>query len=304
MDYRMLSSDEHTTAEAGASRGARRERKRERTRGEGCQPIEAHAALPPQSGRTRHSTQPCKPETVEDALRLEAGAALQRAVGQSMIREGDRFDGLQELVDAAGMETAAVAFLDPRNPGNNYMPSTLAPGNGGEMVLLKPEEVSDVPRFVDTVRESPDVLTARASRTRLELASKAGVLDLGVDLAQTIKARNSFEKMIAHQLAALHCLAMNAVARADDLTKLHKSFPGDQTYSIEANRNATTAARLVTTMIDGYVALDRVRRGGRQTIKVIQQVAVSNGGRAAVAGSVKTGGHRRKPKTQRERTQK
>jgi hypothetical protein len=261
----------------------------------------ADPATPPCNAPT--STRPCnKPQTVEDALRLEARAALNRAVGQSMIREGDRFDGLHELVDAAGMEAAAAAFLDPRNPDNNYMPSTLAPGNGGEMVLLKPEVVSDVPRLVDTVRESPDVLAAHASRARLELASKAGVLELGVDLAETIKARNSFEKMITHGVAALHKLAMNAAARADDLTKLHKSFPGEQTYSIEANRNATTAARLVTAMIDGYAALDRVRRGGRQTIKVIQQVAVAPGGKAVVAGSVKTGGRRRKQKTQRGRT--
>ena len=66
--------------------------------------------------------------------------------------------------------------------------------------------------------------------------------------------------MIAHQVAALHSLVMNAVARANDLTKLHKSFPGHQTYSIEANRNAATAGRLVTAMIDGYAVLDRVRR--------------------------------------------
>jgi hypothetical protein len=176
------------------------------------------------AGVTGFRSPTIKPACMPNDATKSAGCSCQFGNGQSMIREGDRFDGLQELVDAAGMETAAVAFLDPRNPGNNYMPSTLAPGNGGEMVLLKPEEVSDVPRFVDTVRESPDVLTARASRTRLELASKAGVLDLGVDLAQTIKARNSFEKMIAHQLAALHCLAMNAVARGDDLTKLHKRF--------------------------------------------------------------------------------
>jgi hypothetical protein len=236
-----------------------------------------------------------KPETVEDALRLETQAALTRAEWQSIIREGgDRVEGLQELADAAGMEAAAAAFLDPRDPANNYMPSTLAPGNGGEMVLLKPDEVSDAPRLVDTVRESPDVLTARASRARLELASRAGVLDLGVDLAQTIKARNSFEKMIAHQLAALHSLAMNAAARANDLTNLHKSYPGEHAYSIEANRNATTAARLVATMIDGYATLDRVHRGGRQTIKVIQQVAVGPGGQAVVAGSVKAGGRRGK----------
>jgi hypothetical protein len=258
------------------------------------------AADPAAPSNAPNSTRPRnKPETVEDALRLEAGAALNRAVGQSMIREGDRVNGLNELADAAGMEAAAAAFLDPRNPANNYMPSTLAPGNGGEMVLLKPDEVSDVPRLVDTVRESPDVLTARASRARLELASRAGVLDLGVDLAQTIKARNSLEKMLAHQLAALHGLSMTAAARAHDLMRQHKTF-GDPASSIEAARNANTAARLMAAFQDGFVALDRVRRGGRQTIKVIQQVAVGQGGRAVVAGSVKTGG-RKTPKTRGRR---
>jgi hypothetical protein len=258
------------------------------------------AADPATPSNAPNSARPCKLETVEDALRLEAGAALNRAVGQSIIREGgDRVEGLQELADAAGMEAAAAAFLDPRDPANNYMPSTLAPGNGGEMVLLKPEEVSDVPRLVDTVRESPDVLTARASRARLELASKAGVLELGVDLAETIKARNSLERMLAHQLAALHGLSMTAAARAHDLMRQHKTF-GDPASSIEAARNANTAARLMAAFQDGFVALDRVRRGGRQTIKVIQQVAVAPGGKAVVAGSIKTGG-RKRPKTQGRR---
>lgn len=45
----------------------------------------------------------------------------------------------------------------------------------------------------------------------------------------------------------------------------------------------------------GYIALDRVRRGGRQTVKVIhQQIAVSEGGKAIVSGSIKARGPRRK----------
>jgi hypothetical protein len=47
-------------------------------------------------------------------------------------------------------------------------------------------------------------MNAEASRQRLQLASKAGALVAAVDAAETIKPRNSLERMAAHQLAALH----------------------------------------------------------------------------------------------------
>jgi hypothetical protein len=64
--------------------------------------------------------------------------------------------------------------------------------------------------------------------------------------------------------------------------------------AIEACRLANASARMMGAFQDGLLALDRVRRGGRQTVKVVhvhQQVAVGPGGRAVVAGgSVKTKG--------------
>jgi hypothetical protein len=45
---------------------------------------------------------------------------------------------------------------------------------------------------------------------------------------------------------------------------------------------------------DGLLALDRIRRGGKQTVKVVHQhVAVGPGGQAVVAaGGVKGGGRK------------
>ena len=64
----------------------------------------------------------------------------------------------------------------------------------------------------------------------------------------------------------------------------------EQLASIEAARLANTAARMMAAYQDGMLALDRIRRGGRQTVKVIHQhVAVGPGGQAVVAGSMKTG---------------
>ena len=45
---------------------------------------------------------------------------------------------------------------------------------------------------------------------------------------------------------------------------------------------------------DGLLTLERIRRGGKQTVKVVHQhVAVGPGGQAVVAaGGVKGGGHK------------
>ena len=142
----------------------------------------------------------------------------------------------------------------------------------------------------------PDLLNAHASQARLELASKAGALTLGVDIAETIKARNSLERMLAQQLGTLHMLAMMSAASAHQMLRQQTAF-GNQAQSIEAARHATAAARLMGVFQSGYVALDRVRRGGRQVVRVThlhQQVAVAKGGKAVVAGSVKTGGPRKR----------
>lgn len=194
------------------------------------------------------------------------------------------------------MNNAAACFLDPLT----HTTRPPARRNGGEMMLETADDLADFPRLVDTLRESPDVLSAEASKRRLQMASKAGCLVDAVDLAQTIKPKNSVEKMLAHQLAALHSLSMTMIGNARDLSRKHMTGLGGQTVSIEAARNAVTAAKLITAFQTGMLALDRVRRGGRQTVKVIyQQVAVNEGGQAVVTGSVKARGPRPKGHTRR-----
>ena len=54
------------------------------------------------------------------------------------------------------------------------------------------------------------MVTARASHQRLALTGNA--LLLAVDAPNSIKPRNSLERMSAHQLAVLHRLGMNSPA--------------------------------------------------------------------------------------------
>ena len=55
-------------------------------------------------------------------------------------------------------------------------------------------------------------ISRRSRAARLELADKAGALEMGLDLADTIQADNSMEKMLVHQMAAVHNSAMRMTA--------------------------------------------------------------------------------------------
>jgi len=238
-----------------------------------------------------------KTESVEDALRNQVEADRKRALAETMADEWSDPTGARfELAEAQALDASAAAYLDTAS----HTTAPLKVGNGGEIVLRTQEAMAKVPGIIDTVHDtSADMLNAEASRNRLELAASAHALIIGVDAAQSIQARNSLEKMLVHQLAASHVLAMKFAARATDLLRRMELNPGHQMLSVEASRAAGTAARLMSTSQDGLATLERIRRGGKQTVKVVhvhQQVAVGRGGKAMVAGAVKTGGGRRRGK--------
>jgi hypothetical protein len=156
-------------------------------------------------------------------------------------------------------------------------------GNGGEMAIGS----KAMAPFIDTVRERPDMLAIEASQHRMELVDKADVLTLAVDAATTIQATNSLEKMLIHQMAAAHSLALKAHAEALDLLKAYKrTGHAHQQLSIEAGRMMNASARMMDTYQHGMLTLAKIRSGGQQTV-VVQHVNVGDGGRAMVAGQVK-----------------
>ncbi|MCR4339211.1 MAG: hypothetical protein NUW01_04905, partial [Gemmatimonadaceae bacterium] len=61
--------------------------------------------------------------------------------------------------------------------------------------------------IIDTL-EHPNTVTAGASGRRLSAARGVGVLEPAIDAAQSAQAANSIEKMLCHQLAAVHFTAM------------------------------------------------------------------------------------------------
>ena len=143
----------------------------------------------------------------------------------------------------------------------------------------------------DTVT-NPDYVTADASRDRLQLLQRVGALELGLDAADTIEARNSLEKMAAHQMAVLHRHIMRMAGAMDDMLTAYPHQETFQTRNIERCRLANSIARMSAAYLQGLLVLARIRSGGTQTVNVHhhhQNVQVNDGGQAVVAGKVRTG---------------
>jgi hypothetical protein len=130
--------------------------------------------------------------------------------------------------------------------------------------------------LIDTL-EHPDAISTGAASQRLHVAHEAGVLRPAVDTAQSAQASNSVEKMLCHQMAAAHHVAMHLV------TQSHA--PG--LPPAEVVRFSNAAARQFEVYQSACLVLQKLKTGGTQRILVQQQqVNVGPGGQAVVAGRV------------------
>lgn len=149
----------------------------------------------------------------------------------------------------------------------------------GEALHVDPRELEYNPTFerLRNTLEKPNMISVKASEERMEAALKAGVLEMAVDAAESARASNSIEKMLAHQMAASHQLAMKLVTRIND-----------QMAPADAVRLTNAAARMMLAFQSGVLTLHKIRTGGKQVV-VVQHVDVSSGGQAVVAGSMNAG---------------
>jgi hypothetical protein len=131
----------------------------------------------------------------------------------------------------------------------------------------------------------PDSPAVEASADRSRLLQQASVLELGIDAAASIQARNSIEKMLAHQMAACHSNAMRLIAETTDRYELNAST------EMLMIKKINLAARLMDVFQKGMDTLTRTRTAGKQTITV-KQVHVT-GGQNVIADNVTTGGRER-----------
>ena len=186
------------------------------------------------------------------------------------------------LADALDNEADALVAI-PEPPITNM----------GE--VCKPH-IADLPNkfWLTNTLTDGNLITEEASITRTDLLMQPNmdISALALDAAQTVKADNSLEKMLAHQLALTHEMvmklgnaAMGEVQKIQHLTTFGNGLrQGDAT---ELQRLTNSVARLQTTFQQGMLTMQKLRTGGNQTVTV-QHVNIGAGGQAVI-GNV-TGG--------------
>lgn len=123
-------------------------------------------------------------------------------------------------------------------------------------------------------------LDASAERKKLLLGPNLDVCALALDTADSIEAKNSLEKMLAHQLALAHTLVFDFANKATT-----------HTDPIIAIKWMNLSARMMDTFQGGLLTIQKLRSGNAQTV-VVQHVHVQ-GGQTLVAGTMQTGGQPR-----------
>ena len=160
---------------------------------------------------------------------------------------------------ANSMHLESLELIKPQTPLNV--------GSGGEIVPPYSMGLSGL----ELALKEPDLLDAEVTIKRTELADKAGVFEMAIEASESVKAKNSVQRMQAHQLPLAHKYAMELMADA--------SKQNDPTYKVKL---MNCSARLMETFSKWALALQRLHSGASQVVQV-QHVQVNG---QAVIGNV------------------
>ena len=100
------------------------------------------------------------------------------------------------------------------------------------------------------------------------------MLELALDAVETIQGKNSLEKMLAHQLAAAHHASMAMTAQLNRcIENMDNPYNPDaqERANIQGTRLAGAIARTNATFQSGMLALQKMRSGGQQMVRVVHQ---------------------------------
>jgi hypothetical protein len=140
-------------------------------------------------------------------------------------------------------------------------------------------------RIVETLAH-PNSISVGASIARTSAALGADVLEPAIDAAVSAQAANSIEKMLCHQMAAVHFSAMRLLEQSAN--------PDLRLQPAEVARFTNAAARLMDVYQAGCLTLQKLKTRGTQRVLVqYQQVNVGDGGQAVVAGRIGRGSRNR-----------
>ena len=146
--------------------------------------------------------------------------------------------------------------------------------NGVGCEFIQPKELAS--SGVNEALNAPNKVSVNASIDRVEMLKDVNLLDMGLSTAHDMKASNSVQQMLAHQLASAHKYAMENFKNSE----LHK----DPSVKVKFGN---LAVRLMEAYSRGALTLQRLQIGNAQTVTV-QHVNVE--GQAVITGSLHMGG--------------
>jgi hypothetical protein len=191
--------------------------------------------------------------TLKQALVMKEQALRKRVTATYKNPVRKEFD----LGEAFALEKESIALLTPVKP--------LKRGLGDEIV--PPLELGH--SGLEETLQQPDLLDCEVTIKRTRLADEAGVFEMAIETAESIKAKGSVQKMISHQLAAAHHHAMRLLGEADR-----------QKDPLIKCKLMNTSTRLMEAFSKGALTLQKLQTGANQIVTV-QHVSV-NGGQAII----------------------
>jgi hypothetical protein len=195
------------------------------------------------------------PTTARSAIKLGEQSLRKKATASTT----DPIRRACDLGESDYLASQARALMTPPEP--------LKAGLGGEVI---PTIDQGLPGLELALRE-PDLLDVEVTIQRTQLADRAGVFEMAIEASESVRAKNSIQRMQAHQLALAHKYAMDLMADASK-----------QRDPIIKVKLINCSARLMDAYSKGALALQRLQQGVNQIVQV-QHVQVNG---QAVIGNV------------------
>ena len=193
--------------------------------------------------------------TSRDAIKLQEQSLRKKVLASTT----DAVRRKCDLGEADDLTSQSMALMTPPEP--------LKTGLGGEVI---PTIDQGLPGLELALKE-PDLLDVEVTIQRTQLADRAGVFEMALEASESVRAKNSIQRMQAHQLALAHKYAMDLMADA-----------AKQRDPIIKVKLINCSARLMDAYSKGALALQRLQLGVNQIVQV-QHVQVNG---QAVIGNV------------------
>ena len=188
-----------------------------------------------------------EPTTAKNAIKLGEQSLQKKAAASTT----DPIRRACDLGEAYDLNSQARGLLVPSQP--------LKASLGGEVIPMVDQ---GLPGLELALRE-PDLLDVEVTIQRTQLADRAGVFEMAIEASESVRAKNSIQRMQAHQLALAHKYAMDLMADASK-----------QRDPIIKVKLINCSARLMDAYSKGALALQRLQQGVNQIVQV-QHVQVN-----------------------------